>query len=106
MCDSLTDLLFLLWSFLPVTHTLLKIRDSDSRVWLFAAVLDKCHYSMNLSAGCQRVLLLSDEVFQTFGSRMWEGVFAKQVAKPSCQQRDACPSAHIEQRDSHPTDSR
>jgi hypothetical protein len=54
MPESLTDFfLFILWSLVPVTHTLLKIHDSDTIVWLFVAVLDKCHYSLNLSAGGQ-----------------------------------------------------
>jgi hypothetical protein len=52
--ESLTDFfLFLLWSLVPVTHTLLKIHYSDTMIGLFVAVFDKCQYSLNLSAGGQ-----------------------------------------------------
>jgi hypothetical protein len=51
MCESLTFYFYRgVWFQWLI---LLKIHDLDSMVWLFAAVLDKCHYSLNLSAGGQ-----------------------------------------------------
>jgi hypothetical protein len=38
-----------------VSHSLVKIRDSDPAIWVFA-VLDKCHYSLNLYAGGQSLV--------------------------------------------------